>query len=177
MNETQFKLIDGFLWGKCIKTKIIRRALKLVGFSVYNQKINYGGDRIINFFLFKVANSFKFIQEEGIIYNLNNKSITHLNYYIKDCHDELINLKSIYNFTKNTREVEVVSYEIVDRWNTIIFPGLDRDNYKCIKRLIRKLLLNKYTNKYDKNKLMILSHNLSKINLIKIFKHPAYSKK
>ena len=42
-----FRLIDGVLWGKCIKTNIFKMALKIVGNNVYRQKINYGDDRLV----------------------------------------------------------------------------------------------------------------------------------
>ena len=137
--ENNYKLIDGVLWGKCIKSAIFKLTLKIVGSNIYRQKINYGDDRIINFILFKVANSFKYINEYGIIYNYNNNSITHLNTYVKNCRDELINIVSIYNYTKNTNEIEIAAFEIGYRWENIIFPGLNLANCKYMKKLIKKI--------------------------------------
>ena len=117
--EYNYKLIDGVLWGKCIKSSIFKKTLKIVGSYIYRRKINYGDDRIINFILFKSAYSFKYIHEYGIIYNYNNNSITHLNSYINNCKDELINIMTIYNYTKNTKESEIAAFEIVYRWETI----------------------------------------------------------
>ena len=164
----KYKLIDGVLWGKCIKSTIFQMSLKIVGSNIYRQKINYGDDRIINFILFKVANSFKYIREYGIIYNFNNNSITHINLVFNNCHDELINLMSIYNYTKNTKEVEIVPFEIIFRWNNIIFPGMNINNYRIINKLLNKLLLNKYVCHLYKLKLLTYSDNLtlSKISFI-----------
>ena len=97
-NSTQIiRLIDGYIWGKCIKTFIYKKALKTIGEKVYKQNINFGEDRIVNFFLFKVANSFKFIQEYGIFYIYNPFSIIHSYNKVSILHDELINLKTILN--------------------------------------------------------------------------------
>lgn len=169
IEENNYKLIDGVLWGKCIKSSIFKMTLKIVGSNIYRTKINYGDDRIINFILFKVANSFKYINEYGIIYNYNNNSITHLNSYINNCRDELMNIMSIYNYTKNTKEIEIVAFEVVYRWDTIIFPGLDLKNYKAMKMLIKKLLLNKYICHEDKLKLISFSYNLSISKKLELF--------
>ena len=157
----KYKLIDGFLWGKCVKSSIFKMSLKIIGHSIYHQKINYGDDRIINFILFKVANSFKYIQEYGIIYNYNSKSITHLNKYIKNCHDELININSIYNYTKNTKESEIAAFEIIHRWYFIIFPGLNFDNFKSLNILINQMLSNNYISDFFKFKLLFFSRRLN----------------
>ena len=169
VDENYFRLIDGFLWGKCIKSSIFKMSLKILGSYIYRQKINYGDDRLINFILFKVANSFKYIHEYGIIYNYNNNSITHLNYYINNCRDELVNIMSIYNYTKNNKEIEIVASEIIFRWNIIIYPGLDLNNYKRMKELIKKLLSNKYICQQNKKRLISFTHNLTKTKRLYLF--------
>ena len=144
LGKNGYKLIDGFLCGKCIKSSIFKMTLKILDSNLYKEKINYGDDRIINFILFKVANSFKYIQEYGYIYSYNNKSITHLNFYINNCHDELINILSLYNFTKNTKESEIVAYEIIYRWDFNIYQGIDLNNFKILKKLINELIFDNY---------------------------------
>ena len=82
----------------------MRKALYTIGKNIYQQKMSYGDDRLINFILFRIANSFKFIQEYGIIYYYTNNSIVHSNKTIRkirNCNDELINLMNIFKFTKN----------------------------------------------------------------------------
>ena len=132
IGKYKYKLIDGVLWGKCIKSSILKMSLKILGSNIYRKKVNYGDDRIINFILYKIANSFKYIKEYGIIYNYNNNSITHSNSLFNNCHDELVNILSIYNFTKNSNDVDIVAFEIIFRWNNIIFPGLNKINYENI---------------------------------------------
>ena len=65
-------------------------------------------------------------------------------------HDELINLKSIYNFTKNSKDLKILSYEIIFRWNSIILPGLIEEYKKDIKHLINLLLKSNYIGDNDK---------------------------
>ena len=150
-NNKIIKLIDGFLWGKCIKNDIYKKSLNILGVEVYNQHVSYGDDRIVNFILFKVALSFKFIQQIGIIYNINNRfSIMHKKNRIKNCHDELINIMTIYNLTKNSKEIEIVIYEIKHRWKWLIVPGLNKENKIFFRDLLKKIINNKYVYKRDK---------------------------
>ncbi len=158
-NNKIIRLIDGYLWGKCIKKEVYIKSLYILGENVYKQHVNYGDDRIVNFILFKVASSFKYINVIGIIYNINNKSsITHKNNLIKNCHDELINLMSLYNLTKNTNKIEIVIFEIKKRWKTIISRGLNKDNKLYFKNLLGKMILSKYINKREKNLLNSFLH-------------------
>lgn len=43
INNKIDKLIDGYLWGKCIKSEIYRKSLGTLGESIYKQKNFYGG--------------------------------------------------------------------------------------------------------------------------------------
>ena len=165
-NNTQIiRLIDGYIWGKCIKKLIYKKALDKLGEEIYTQYLNFGEDRIVNFVLFQVANSFKYINEYGIIYYYNKLSI--YNSYNKELvlHDELINFMSIYHFTKNTTNLKILSYEIIFRWNNIILPGLNDEYKREIKYLIKSLLNSKYIGDKDK---INLTNYLNVLEEIKI---------
>jgi glycosyltransferase involved in cell wall biosynthesis len=160
-NNTQIiGLIDAYIWGKCIKKKIYKKALVRLGEKIYSQNLNFGEDRIVNFVLFQVASSFKYINEYGIIYYNNPNSI--YNSYNKELilHDELINLISIYNFTKNTTFLSILSYEIIFRWESVIKPGLNKKNIEKIKYLINLLLISEYIQEKDKNILALFLNEL-----------------
>ena len=149
-NTKIIRLVDGYLWGKCIRKKTYIKTLNVLGEKIYKQYLNFGEDRIVNFVLFKTANSFKFIEEYGIIYNYNPLSIFHS--YNKEliAHDELINLMMIYNFTKNSPDLKIVLYEINFRWKKIIKSGLNFENKRNIINLINLLLNSKFIGKKDK---------------------------
>ena len=161
MKNKRFKLIDAFLWGKSIKSIIYKKALNLLGENIYTQHLCYGEDRIVNFFLFKVANSFKFVNIYGVIYNINKYSITHSQNKTKICHDELLNIISIYNYTKNTKEVEIAVSEIITRWRVSIYPGIkDINNKNNLIILINQMIKSKFINKIDKNILKFIYKKL-----------------
>lgn len=154
IEQNKYKLIDGFLTGKCIKTNILKNTMKVIGESIYNLKMNYGDDRLINFLLFKIAKSFKFIKKYGYIYSFNNASITHVNKTYNNCHDELINIGHIYKYTKFTNESEIVIYELFHRFKKIIEPGLDSKNLKYLYKLVNDIIKNKYISIVNKIKLL-----------------------
>ena len=154
LENNKYKLIDGFLTGKSIKINILQKALTIIGNKIYYQKINYGDDRLINFILFKIANSFKFIKKIGYIYNYNNASITHINKTNNNCHDELINIAHIYKYSQFSNESEVVVYELFHRYKKIIKPGLNFKNLKYLYYLIRLILKNNHIGVKTKIKLI-----------------------
>ena len=162
LEDNRFKLIDGFLWGKSIRAKALKDSLKKIGKKIYTIKLNYGDDRLINFVLFKVAKSFRYIKEFGYIYNQNNLSITHLNITHNNCRDELTNIFFMYNFTRNTYETEIAAYEIFHRWNKIINPGLNSElNKKYLLNMVEQMLKDKFISELGKIRLLNLTINLT----------------
>lgn len=156
IKNQRFRLIDSYLWGKSIRSQIYIKALNILGEHVYTKNLCYGEDRIVNFFLFKVADSFKFIEIYGIIYNYNRNSITNSNNIIKNCNDELINIMAIYNYIKNSKEVEISIYEIIHRWNSILYPGLkDKKNKQLITFSFCKFIVFVEYFQFEKNNLKI----------------------
>ena len=162
LDDNMFKLIDGYLWGKTIRSKVLKDSLKQIGRKIYNIKLNYGDDRLINFVLFKVAKSFKFIREFGIVYNQNNVSITHINLTQSNCQDELTNIFFMYNFTKNTNETELAAFEIFKRFNKIIYPGLnDQNNKRKLLNMIELMMQDKYISIIAKRRLINLTNYIN----------------
>ena len=162
LDDNMFKLIDGYLWGKTIRSKVLKDSLKQIGRKIYNIKLNYGDDRLINFVLFKVAKSFKFIREFGIVYNQNNVSITHINLTQSNCQDELTNIFFMYNFTKNTNETELAAFEIFKRFNKIIYPGLnDQNNKRKLLNMIDLMMQDKYISIIAKRRLSNLTNYIN----------------
>ena len=46
IGKYKYKLIDGYIWGKCINSSIFKKTLNIIGSSIYEQRINYGDDRL-----------------------------------------------------------------------------------------------------------------------------------
>ena len=160
-NKGRYKVIDGYLWGKLIKTTIYTNSLKIISKHIYYIKLNYGDDRLVNFILLKVANSFKFLEIYGIIYYYNRYSKTKSFNKYKNCYDDLRYIKFLYDFTKNSYESEIAVYEIFRRLNWTLRPGLYKSNLYFFITLLMEFLKGKYISNYSKKKVL---------NLIRQFK-------
>ena len=131
-NSEYYELIDGLIWGKCILTNIYRKALDLLGDIIYNEKNNWSEDRIVNFALLRVANSFKFIKKDGIIHNVEKSTdLNEINNVKKNeiFYQEFVYVMSIFNLTKNTEEEIFIFTAFKNAWK-FYFYGLNEDNKK-----------------------------------------------
>lgn len=139
-NSDNYTLIDGLIWGKCIKSSVYKKALDLVGDIIYNKKIIWSEDRIINFFLLRVAYSFKFIKKDGIIHFVAKSTTGHKFMNEKKnsmFQQEFLYVTIVYNITKNTEEAVFSAVEFKNAWSLYFF-GLNEEN--------KKLALSVYNN-------------------------------
>jgi len=160
----RYKEIDGYLWGKLIKTTIYINSLKIISKQIYYLKFNYGDDRLVNFIILKVANSFKFLEIYGIIYYYNRYSITKSHRKNRNCYDDLRYIKFLYNFTKNSDESEIAVCEIFHRLNWTLRPGLSKSNLYYFIIILIEILKGDYISKHSKNKIFYLIKKLKPKN-------------
>ena len=122
--------VDAYLWGKCIKTKIYRKALDIIGKEIYTQNVVWTEDRIVNFGLFRIATSFKKINIYGIIYIDNNSSVGHNLMKMNEkkvMFDQLIYVANVFNLTKNSEDIRIAIYLLSKKWNKM-FKQLSEEN-------------------------------------------------
>ena len=152
-----FDFIDVFVWGKLIKKEAYQKAIKSLGKEIYEHNICLTEDKILTFGLFKVANSFKYIEDYGIIYIENPYSICHTWSVSKSkriIHDFLMLSIIFFNLTKNTEEIQIVVNElkvhfrefsfILDDVHKFLFVKLYNDilNCKTVLESEKKILSN-----------------------------------
>jgi glycosyltransferase involved in cell wall biosynthesis len=148
--EAEYKIIDAYLWGKIIKSSIYKKALETIGEEIYSQYVCYCEDRVVNFALFRVASTFKFINRYGIIHNKNPKSVQYSwNNSAKILHDELINVESIYKLTKNTSDSFLAPVEFHNKWS-YSEKGLTPENKERAQKIVNKMLNDPYIPKFRK---------------------------
>ena len=160
---TNYTLIDAYIWGKIIKSTIYNKALNLIGENIYSLNVCWSEDRLLNFALFRVAFTFKFINYYGIIHYLHNNSVGALwkeqKKKDKISHDEIINIINIYFLTKNSEDVNIAAYELEHKVY-LIFSGINYINKKYIKWLLNNILNCKYLYEYKRHNLIILYNKL-----------------
>ena len=141
-NSDDYTLIDGLIWGKCIKISVYKKALDLARDIIYNEKINWCEDRIINFFLLRVAYSFKFIKKDGIIHFVAKSTTGHKFMNEKKnsmFQQEFIYVTMVYNITKNTEEAVFSAVEFKNAWSLYFF-GLNEENKKMALSVYSKIV-------------------------------------
>ena len=73
-----FKVNDIYLWGKCIKTKIYKKALQKLGYERYSRFMLRYEDVITNYMIINLADSFISIQKYGIYHFVRKDSAAHI---------------------------------------------------------------------------------------------------
>ena len=111
---------DVFVWGKLIKTEIYKKAVKLLGNFIYDYKIFLTEDKIFTVAIYKVANSFRFIDIYGIIYIENQYSVCHS--WLKSkkqriLTDFLLFAIIYYEITKDSEEIQIIVEDLKIRYN------------------------------------------------------------
>ena len=142
-NDTDdYKLIDGLIWGKCINSLIYKKSLNLLGDIIYKEKVYWTEDRIVNFALFRIANSFKFMNISGIMHyvfeSMNSHKLSHFKRN-QIFHDEFINVINVLNLTRNTKDEKYVVVEFKNAWKWYS-SSLNKDNKKLSMDLFREIM-------------------------------------
>ena len=149
-NESNiYEMIDELIWGKCIKNNIYKKAIDMLNFVIYTEKVFFYESQIINFGLFKVANSFKFININGIIHMHNIKLKTDKNQYI---HDNIKYITSLFKITQNSKEVEIAIYELENSLS-LLTNELNEDNKNLIWNLFKEISKSKFISEDKKQEL------------------------
>ena len=158
----KFKKVEVYIWSKCIKNSIYKKAVNSLGRKRYSIFMNWGEDSSMIFILFNVAESYRYIIKYGIFkyYGKNNASIkmskTHKLF------GKLFLLDVIFDFTKNDfKNKKFAVYKAIEIRNSIFFKYLNKININYLKLILRKLLSCPYINNKDK---IILKITLFLIN-------------
>ena len=74
--KRKYKVIENFLWSKCIKTNIYQTTLNKIGKERYTRYMRYEEDRTILYVLFNIAESLKFVGKYGVLQTKTRGSMT-----------------------------------------------------------------------------------------------------
>ena len=145
---------DYHVWGKCIISKLYKKAINALGkkrYSIYNC---WTEDIIILLIIFKYANSFIFINKYGIIHMENNVTTTYsLDFELKII-SEINLLEIIIDFLKETPIYEKYAVsKALSLGKMNIIPYMNETNKLYLKKVLNKLMNNKFINDDDKNKI------------------------
>ena len=144
------------IWGKCIKNKIYKKAVNVLGIKRYSFNICIAEDDTMVFILFNIANSFKFISKYGIFHLIskNSTSLSLSKSQIYFCRLYFINI--LYVFTQNNyKDKKYVVKKILKLGKNKLFPNfLNFKNRKYLKLLLKKIINCSFIKKLGKRKIM-----------------------
>ena len=133
---------DLYMWLKCIKSKIYKKAISLYGKEKYSIFMTSGEDNIMTFIIFQIAGTFKYISKYCILRvslpNSANKLIKKKDKIIS----KIYYLDTICEFSKNSfKNKEIILSITINLMNHSLFKKII-DDYKY------KNLFNKYYLKF-----------------------------
>ena len=157
--------VDLFLWLKCIKAKIYKKAILLYNKERYSIYMTSCEDDIMNFIIFQIVQSFKYIKKFCILHfdfpKSANKLISDENRIISNIHY----LDTVCEFSKNTFKGKEIILGIVmnimrfSRFINII-KVIKYKNY--FNSILIKIYSSKYISDSDKNLIKARYYNLTK---------------
>ena len=151
-----YEIHDVFLWTKCIRTKIYKKALNLLGEERYSRYMLSHEDVVATIILFNTAESFKFVGKYGIFHIQRSESVSwgHKN-------NEVKNLYNIYmidiaiDFTKEAKENQkLLVYLIIFMFNMPeLHKTFNSNEYfrKILISCLDRVLKSKFISNEDKN--------------------------
>ena len=149
------------LWDKLVKRKTVLKSLKYIGQNFLEKNIVIENDVIFLFALFRNSKSFKYIDELGYYYFIENKdSITNTRYEPIKANQIIFsifsNIEFLYDHTENTEFAKYLClYKLNQGYNRYrhSFLFLNKKTFRFVKQVLNKLLKSKYIS--QKNKLFI----------------------
>ena len=99
-----YKIITVYLWSKCIKTKVYKKALNSLGVERYSRYMLRDEDLLVNYVIFNVAKSYKFLGKYGIIHIQRPGSGSDQPNYVQMNKQKIYVLEAGLDFSKNSVE-------------------------------------------------------------------------
>jgi len=168
IRNNKYGVYDCFLWAKCIKSDIYKKALNKIGEKNYSLRIIWGEDLITSFALFRMAISFKFIGKYGI-FHYKSKKTASSNIPIKlYALSIVLYLNVVYDFTSNSiaDKKYAVNIALVYFKNSLIIRVLNNEQKKFLNSILQKYLKSKFIDELDKNRIRTIFSKYSKLGIV-----------
>ena len=158
------------LWDKLVKRDTVIKAMNFIGKDYYNELIRIENDVILLFSIFKMADSYQYINETGYYYvRTNNDSITNIwkmpEVSKSVVHGIFVNVKFLYQKTGNSiLDKMLCVFKLKQSFKRyIICFSMAEKEYDFMKNVLKLLLNSTYISNDDKT---IISYIDSSISLI-----------
>ena len=146
-----------YIWGKAIKNVVYKSALNLIGKKRFSDFLIWNEDISVYFVIGNLADSYKYINEYGIIHFVHKKSISSLLSDDQKRIGHLYLLNLILDFSKNEYKKNAALYliSLVSFFKSMRNDEIKRD----LKSFINKILNCDYIDDNIKNKIKMIFKN------------------
>ena len=133
--EDKFLVHNNMIWGKCIRTKIYQKAVNLLTRKRYSNYLIWAEDTSINFIIFNIAKSFKYIHKYGILHFKSTRTASFIQPIEHKIFGETFFLEVIFEFSKNNSDKNLAAEQIIymERQYNITKNYNITDNIKIIR--------------------------------------------
>ena len=149
----KYHMSDVYIWAKCIKTEIYKKAVSSYGEERYSNFVTTFEDLIINFLIFQFAKSFIYIPKYGILRIFSGSSAYIHTSVIAFNKYEMRLLDAVVDFTKNSFENKkiVVNIALKLLGNYGLKQTIKKEKYKILlKSILERIFKCEYISKEDK---------------------------
>jgi len=159
--KNRFKIIEVHIWSKCIKNKIYKKAVNLLGRERFSFFMSWAEDTSMVFILFNVAESYRYTIKYGIIKFIRQNSAENSMPNSHKLFGETFLLDVIFDFTQNDfKSKKFAVYQAIKLRYTKYYKSLNEFNIRYLKLTLKKLLSCSYINISDKKKLKKIFKNI-----------------
>jgi hypothetical protein len=167
------------IWGKCIKKKMYKKTINVLGEKKYKQFMSWAEDTSMVFALFNIANTYKFISKYGVFHLMSEKTACYTQPDENKLFGEIFLLDTLYDFSKNdfqTKKYVVMKAIEISHITYFKKAIINTKNSQYLKDVIKKLVKCKYISKIDKNTILSLPNFKDWLVNNKLFNSNKYTK-
>ena len=144
---------DHFAWGKCIRTKIYKKAVYRLGYKRYSTYNCWTEDLSIVFVLFNTAKSYIFLNIFGIFRFKGKTTTTHKLSNIHKLLSYIFYLDILFDFSWNDMETKNYIAQYALRFSSKRIKKLDINSNLYFKSIIKKLIECQFISKESKKQI------------------------
>ena len=154
----KFLVHNNMIWDKCIKSSIYKNAINLIGNQKIRKFLSWAEDTSINFVIFNLAQTFKYIHKYGILHYKSNYTSSMTQPIETKLFGEIFFLDIIYDFSKNDKENKNLivgqAFYIYNRFYNNITKFNNDSNSYYLKYVLNKIINCIYISKLNKRKII-----------------------
>jgi glycosyltransferase involved in cell wall biosynthesis len=153
--KERYVVHHNMIWDKCINSNIYKKAIYLMGFKKYSQYVSWAEDTSINYIIFKISKSFKYIKKYGIIHFKGKNTASNTQSLDSKIFGEIFFLDILFNFSNNNNEEKnLIIGQIFYIYKRYKYFKFNNDiNSNLLKHILNKIINCGFLNKNNRRKI------------------------